>query len=60
MFAREELAVWMQSSQRLEDFFQDTPANIEGNASLLFTQVVDDTSAHLLRRLSQPRLHPLP
>ena len=35
MYAREELAWWMQSSsERLEDFFQDTPANIEGNASL--------------------------
>ena len=34
MYDREELAAWIQSSQRLEDFFQDTPANIEGNTSL--------------------------
>lgn len=34
MYNRAELADWVQSSQRLEDFFQDTPANIEGNQGL--------------------------
>ena len=34
MYDREELAAWMQASQRLEDFFQDTPANIEANPNL--------------------------
>ena len=34
MYDREELAAWMQTSRRLEDFFQDTPANIEANPDL--------------------------
>jgi DNA repair protein RadD len=34
MYDRQELAAWMQSSQRLEDFFLDTPANIDGNPEL--------------------------
>ena len=34
MYDREELAAWMQASRRLEDFFQDTPANIEANPDL--------------------------
>ncbi len=34
MYDREELAEWMQASQRLEVFFQDTPANIETNPDL--------------------------
>lgn len=34
MYDREELGAWMQSSRRLEDFFIDTPANIEGNPEL--------------------------
>lgn len=33
MYDRKELAEWMRSS-RLEDFFLDTAANIEGNSSL--------------------------
>ena len=34
MYDREELAAWMQTSRRLEDFFQNTSANIEANAGL--------------------------
>ena len=34
MYDRAELAEWMHASQRLEDFFQDTPANIETNPDL--------------------------
>ena len=34
MYDRDELAGWMQTSQRLEDFFQDTPASIEDNPNL--------------------------
>jgi DNA repair protein RadD len=34
MYDREELAAWMQGSQRLEDFFQDTPFSIEDNPQL--------------------------
>ncbi len=34
MYDREELGAWMQSSRRFEDFFIDTPANIEANAAL--------------------------
>jgi len=34
MYNREELAEWMHASQRLEDFFQNTSANIESNADL--------------------------
>ena len=34
MYDREELAEWMRASQRLEDFFQDTPFSIEANPSL--------------------------
>ena len=34
MYDREELAAWMQASRRLEDFFQDTSANIEANPNL--------------------------
>ena len=34
MYARSELADWMRASQRLEDFFQHTPANIEDNPHL--------------------------
>ena len=34
MYHLEELAAWMRASQRLEDFFQDTPANIEANPNL--------------------------
>lgn len=34
MYDRAELAAWMQASQRLEDFFQDTPSNIEDNVQL--------------------------
>ena len=34
MYDREALARWMQASRRLEDFFQDTPANIEANPEL--------------------------
>jgi excisionase family DNA binding protein len=34
MYDREELGAWMQSSRRLEDFFIDTPANIEDNSEL--------------------------
>ena len=30
----QELATWMQASRRLEDFFQDTPFNIESNPDL--------------------------
>ena len=34
MYDREQLAAWMRASRRLEDFFQDTAAKIEGNADL--------------------------
>ena len=34
MYDREELAAWMKASRRLEDFFQETPANIEANSDL--------------------------
>ena len=34
MYDREELATWMQASRRLEDFFQNTSANIEANPGL--------------------------
>jgi DNA repair protein RadD len=34
MYDREELAAWVQGSQRLEDFFQDTPFSIEDNPQL--------------------------
>ena len=34
MYDREELAAWMQASGRIEDFFQDTSANIEANPNL--------------------------
>ncbi|HSH60433.1 MAG TPA: DEAD/DEAH box helicase family protein [Acidimicrobiales bacterium] len=34
MYDRDELAAWMQGSQRLEDFFQDTPFSIEDNPQL--------------------------
>ena len=34
MYDREELAAWMQASRRIEDFFQDTSANIEANPNL--------------------------
>lgn len=34
MYDREELAEWMQASRRLEDFFQNTSANIETNSGL--------------------------
>lgn len=34
MYEREQLAAWMRASRRLEDFFQDTPAKIEGNPDL--------------------------
>ena len=34
MYAREELAEWMRASTRLEDFFLETPADIEANVSL--------------------------
>ena len=34
MYDRTELAEWMLGSQRIEDFFQNTPANIETNMSL--------------------------
>ena len=34
MYNVEELAEWMQASRRLEDFFRDTPANIENNPQL--------------------------
>ncbi len=34
MYDREQLAAWMRASRRLEDFFQDAPARIEGNADL--------------------------
>ena len=34
MYDREQLAAWMRASRRLEDFFQDTPATIEGNSEL--------------------------
>ena len=34
MYDREQLAAWMRASRRLEDFFQDTPAKIDGNADL--------------------------
>lgn len=34
MYDREELAAWMQTSRRLEDFFQNTSANIEANSGL--------------------------
>ena len=34
MYDRAELAEWMHAIQRLEDFFQDTPANIEANSNL--------------------------
>ena len=34
MYDREELAEWIQANQRIEDFFQDTPANIEANPNL--------------------------
>ena len=34
MYDREELTAWMQASRRLEDFFQDTSANIEANSGL--------------------------
>ena len=34
MYDRAELAEWMHAIQRLEDFFQDTPANIEANPKL--------------------------
>ena len=34
MYDREELAAWMHASRRLEDFFQNTSANIEANPGL--------------------------
>ena len=34
MYDRSELADWMRASQRLEDFFQYTPASIENNPNL--------------------------
>lgn len=34
MYDRAELTAWMQASQRLEDFFQFTPANIQDNPNL--------------------------
>jgi DNA repair protein RadD len=34
MYDRQELAAWMQSSQRFEDFFLDTPVSIDGNPEL--------------------------
>lgn len=34
MYDQTELAAWMQTSQRLEDYFQDTPFRIEDNPSL--------------------------
>jgi excisionase family DNA binding protein len=34
MYDREELAAWIKGSQRLEDFFQDTPFRIEDNPQL--------------------------
>ena len=34
MYERTELDEWMNTSQRLEDFFQDTPVNIEMNPRL--------------------------
>ena len=34
VYNREELADWMRSNHPLEDFFQDTPANIETNTDL--------------------------
>ena len=34
MYDRTELNEWMHASQRLEDFFQDTPATIETNPNL--------------------------
>ena len=34
MYDRKELAEWVRSSNRLEDFFQDTPASIEANTNL--------------------------
>lgn len=34
MYDRSELADWMRASQRLEDFFQHTPASIEDNPEL--------------------------
>ena len=34
MYDRAELSKWMRASQRLESFFQDTPANIEANSNL--------------------------
>ena len=34
MYDREQLAAWMRASRRLEDFFQDTAAKIDGNADL--------------------------
>ena len=34
MYDRTELDEWMHASQRLEDFFQDTPATIETNPNL--------------------------
>lgn len=34
VYSRQELAEWMQASKTLEDFFQETPANIETNANL--------------------------
>lgn len=33
-YTRKELSEWMQSSKSLEDFFQDTPFNIETNTNL--------------------------
>ena len=34
MYNREELAEWMHTVQRIEDFFRNTPANIEANPNL--------------------------
>lgn len=34
MYDRVELDEWMRTAQQFEDFFQNTPANIEANASL--------------------------
>ena len=34
MYDRQELEAWMKASRRLEDFFQDTLANIEANSDL--------------------------
>lgn len=34
MYDREELAEWMQASGGLQDYFQNTPANIEANGDL--------------------------